>query len=301
MSEAVNPFARRRGAAVAALLLAAVPAAAQVREVPNDSRFANGQPMPLAPVPPRGQPIAPFFEGWFANPDGTYTLSFGFFNLNGAQTLDIPIGPDNFIEPAELDGRQPTHFPGSVRRDRGVFEITVPAEWKDDGRRVVWTLTANGITHSVPGRVGYEPLQLGHEPMAMGSVPPELRFERDGPTGSGLTGLWAPPRTAVVGEPMTITLWGEEVSVRAPDDVVNTAVYVTVSWFKYQGPADPVTFSPQRIQIARPGGRATTNVTFTAPGEYVLRARLDNWNANDSTGGDQCCWTNGYVRVTVGR
>jgi len=27
--------------------------------------------------------------------------------------------------------------------------------------------------------------------------------------------------------------------------------------------------------------------------------RVDNWDANDSTGGDQCCWTNGYVRVRV--
>ena len=38
---------------------------------------------------------------------------------------------------------------------------------------------------------------------------------------------------------------------------------------------------------------------FGEPGEYVLRARIDNWDANDSTGGDQCCWTNAYVRVTV--
>ena len=284
---------------VSVLALGATPAVAQLPELPSNSRYGNGQFMPLAPVPPTGQPIAPFFEGWYANPDGTYTLSFGFFNLNGEQTLDIPIGPNNFIEPAEFNGRQPTHFPGEVRRDRGVFEITVPASWRESQERVVWTLTANGVTNSVPARVGYSPLQLGHEPMAMGSLPPELRFERNGPVGTGLTGLWAPERTAKVDEPMMITLWADEVSVRAPGDVVNTDVYVSVSWFKYQGPADAVVFQPQHIKVDLDGGRATTNVTFSAPGEYVLRARLDNWNANDSTGGDQCCWTNGYVRVTV--
>jgi hypothetical protein len=46
-------------------------------------------------------------------------------------------------------------------------------------------------------------------------------------------------------------------------------------------------------------GQATTTAIFTEPGEYVLRARVDNWGANDSSGGDQCCWTNAYVPVTV--
>jgi hypothetical protein len=39
--------------------------------------------------------------------------------------------------------------------------------------------------------------------------------------------------------------------------------------------------------------------TFSEPGEYMLRAQVDNFRAPDSSSGDQCCWTNGYVRVTV--
>jgi hypothetical protein len=39
--------------------------------------------------------------------------------------------------------------------------------------------------------------------------------------------------------------------------------------------------------------------TFTVPGEYLMRARVDNFNSADSSGGDQCCWTNAYIRVTV--
>jgi hypothetical protein len=66
------------------LALAALGAASVVaQKVPGNSRFAIGQFMPLAPIPKTGEPVAPFFEGWYRSPDGTFTLSFGFFNLNG--------------------------------------------------------------------------------------------------------------------------------------------------------------------------------------------------------------------------
>lgn len=233
----------RSGLFLTLAVLTAVPAAAQL---PSNSRFGNGERMPLSPVPMKGEPIAPFFEGWYLNADGTYSLSLGFFNLSRAETHDIPIGPNNFIEPAEFNGLQPTHFPADTRRDRGVFEVTVPASWAETDQRVVWTIMANGVAHSVPARVGYAPLQLDHLPQAMGSVPPLLRFARDGEVGSWLRGIWSEPRTATVGEPMMITLWGEEVSERSANDVVNTNVYLTATWFKYQGPADEVTFSTLR-------------------------------------------------------
>lgn len=286
----------RTGLFLALAFLTAVPAVAQV---PSNSRYGNGGRMPLSPTPEKGEPVAPFLEGWYRNPDGTFNLSFGFFNLNSSQTLDIPIGPNNFIEPAEFDGLQPTHFPAETRRDRGVFHVTVPASWEDSEDAVVWTITANGKTASVPGRVGYQALQLDYLPKAMGSVPPEVRTARNGEVGRGLPGIWMEPQTAMVGEPLMLTMWGDEVSVRAANDVVNTAVYLTANWFKYQGPEGDVTFAPGRIKIEGGHGRATTNATFSAPGEYLLRARVDNWNANDSSGGDQCCWSNVYVPVTV--
>ena len=256
------------------------------------------QRLPLAPIPPTGEPVAPFFEGWYRNSDGTFALSYGFFNLNTEEILDIPIGPDNFIEPAEFDGDQPTHFPVRPRRDRGVFSVTVPESYADTSRRVVWTITANGVTYSTPARVGVDALQLDYGPRAMGSVPPLVRFTEDGEVGQHLQGVQAEPRTAAVGDPLTLTLWASEVSERSPDDNVNADVEVTVTWFKHQGPASEVIFEPREITV--PGtGEATTLVTFTGPGEYLLRARVDNFGANDSTGGDQCCWTNGYVAVTV--
>ena len=59
---------------------------------------------------PSGQPVIPLFEGYYENPDGTYEICFGYFNLNTEQDLDVPFGPANFIEPTEFDGGQPTHF-----------------------------------------------------------------------------------------------------------------------------------------------------------------------------------------------
>ena len=260
---------------------------------------AQQRRLPLAPILPKGDEVAPFFEGWYRNDDGTFTLSFGFFNLNREQVLDIPVGPENFLEPAEFDGMQPTHFPVRPRRDRGVFHVTVPASYEDGEQRVVWTITANGHTNATPGRVGIPALQLDYGPRAMGSVPPLVRFAPDGEPGQHVQGVWGDPVAATVGEPLALTLWTEEVSVRAPDDMVNEVVDVGVSWFKHQGPAGEIAFEPRRVVVEGGTGEAAATAVFSAPGEYLLRARVDNWDANDSTGGDQCCWTNAYVRVTV--
>ena len=184
------------------------------------------------------------------------------------------------------------------RRDRGVFSVTVPESYADTSRRVVWTITSNGVTYSTPARVGIEALQLDYGPRAMGSVPPLVRFGDEGEVGQHIRGAHSAPRTATVGEPLSLTLWTSEVSERAPDDLVNTDVEVRVTWFKHQGPADEVIFEPGQITVSGTG-EASTLATFTAPGEYLLRARVDNFDANDSSGGDQCCWSNGYVAVTV--
>jgi hypothetical protein len=46
-------------------------------------------------------------------------------------------------------------------------------------------------------------------------------------------------------------------------------------------------------------GTVRVNTTFSKPGDYILRAQADNWRALDSGAMDQCCWSNGYVRVHV--
>ena len=267
---------------------------------------------PLAPLAPEGLRVAPFFDGWYANPDGTITLSFGYSNLNRDEVVEIPRGPDNFITPKEYDGRQPTSFSPAMpdptataaqarrrERERGAFTVTVPAGFQGD---VVWTLRIRGQAFSVPGRARTGAYGL-RWPMALGSVPPLLRFMPDGPAGRGPSGLNADPMRATVGVPLGVTIWVADDSVREKDPVPvavkgGPKPALNVTWFKHSGPG-PVVFTPPRTSIAELQGTATTSAVFAQPGEYVVRVRADNFGRLDSTPGNQCCWTNGYVSVIV--
>ena len=264
---------------------------------------------PLAPLPPNGLRVAPFFDGWYRNPDGTVTLSFGYSNLNLTEIVEIPRGPDNFIAPAEFDGRQPTFFeppgaraeepPTRRRRNRGVFTVTVPADFRDD---VVWTLVNQERTFSVPGNAQSSAYQL-QWPMAMGSQPPLLRFSLDGSAGRGPTGIDAEPVSASVDTPLPLTVWIHDDSVREEEPLAvrrrqGDAAALNVTWYKHTGPGS-VVFSPHTDELAETEGMATTTATFEQPGEYVIRVSADNFGRVDSSAGNQCCWTNGYVKVTV--
>src|SRR5207249_3749896 len=89
-----------------------------------------------------GQNVAPAFEGWEGNPDGTFNMVFGYFNRNLEEALDVPIGPNNSLEPGGPDQGQPTHF--LPRRNRFWFRVKVP---KDFGNKeLVWTVAARGKT-----------------------------------------------------------------------------------------------------------------------------------------------------------
>ena len=72
-----------------------------------------------------GQDVTPAYEGWTANPDGTFNLFFGYLNRNYVEELDIPIGPNNTIEPGG-DRGQPEHF--YPRRQSFVFKVVVPKD-----------------------------------------------------------------------------------------------------------------------------------------------------------------------------
>lgn len=271
---------------------------------------------PLSPLPADGLRVVPFFDGWYQNPDGTVSLSFGYSNLNRTELVEIPLGPDNFIQPAEYDGRQPTSFPplvptvtgdgsgapnaGRRQRERGVFTVTVPAGFRGD---VVWTLRYQGQTYAVPGRARVGAYQL-QWPMAMGSVPPLVRFAATGgPEGRGPAGVQAPPQRASAGRPLPLTVWLDDDSTREPDPVTvqprgGARPAINVGWIKHSGPGS-VAFTPATAAVATLQGTTATSAVFERPGEYVVRVRADNFGRLDTSPGNQCCWTNGYVRVTV--
>ena len=73
---------------------------------------------------------------------------------------------------------------------------------------------------------------------------------------------------------------------------------MALSWFKHQGPGD-VTFAPATAKLTPTGGKAMTTATFDKPGEYIIRVRANDASGVAAAGHAQCCWTNGFVRVTV--
>src|SRR2546428_10206060 len=56
--------------------------------------------------------------------------------------MDLPVGPNNTIEPGGPDQGQPTHF--LPRRNRFLFRIRVPRDFGE--KELVWTPTSHGKT-----------------------------------------------------------------------------------------------------------------------------------------------------------
>ena len=262
-----------------------------------------GQTQVVEPARDSGSSVTGAFEGWFKNPDGTFSLLLGYYNRNRDQVLDIPVGPNNRIEPGGPDRGQPTHFlPG---RGWGLFSVTVPADFGDN--KLTWTIVANGQTTVIPAglKPDYEISPLREA--AVGNTPPVLSFEESGPTVQGPQGITA-ERTAKAGSPLALTVWVSDddkftSSSGAKPDIGDTAV--TLKWTLYRGPGS-VTFSSDRPKVEKLApksgfafsGKSTVMASFSQPGDYILHV-----TANDSSGeggrGFQCCWTNGQVKVTV--
>jgi hypothetical protein len=241
---------------------------------------------------PSGGPVVPFFEGWQANPDGSYELVFGYWNVNTEEVLDIPLGPDNFIEPVQYDGAQPTRFlpmPDGDRRYWGVFTVTVPPDFGDGD--VVWTLRQKGESYSVPGRITVAPYQLeGWDQPGRLNVAPSLRFDADGEAGLGFAGVTAGPVQAEVGRPLSLTVWADRDNPHRDDRRP-----ILLRWMQHQGPGD-VAFAEVETQVDAEGGQSGNEVTFDTPGDYVLRVLAYNSVPDFEF---FCCWTNGFLEVEV--
>jgi hypothetical protein len=246
----------------------------------------EAQQNPLARLQPRGLGVSPVFEGWYRNPDGTYTLSFGYMNRNTEQVLTIPVGPNNKVEPGAIDQGQPTYF--TPRRSYGVFAVTVPADFGPEDR-VVWTLEANGERYAVSGGLlaAYETDNL--HARGTNRYPPVLVLEPGGAESRGPNGARVGPLSARVGQPLTL-------EVRAWDQQGRD---VTLRWFKYRGPGE-VVFATRELPLGEGRTSASTTATFDRAGDYVLYVRADHRDMSVAAAGlEQCCWTNGYISVRV--
>lgn len=245
-----------------------------------------------------GQSVAPVFHGWLENADGTFELYFSYINRNWQEEIDIPIGPENNVQPEPLgpDAGQPTHF--YPRSNRWIFSVRVPKDF-GSSKEVVWTLTSHGQTNRAYGSLnpGYviDEFLIMHEfgNSLRGRKKPTLQVEGE------------KQRTAKVGRPVPLvavatdpnpdlrsTGAGPQGGSVGGDFIRGQARGLRFAWLVYRGPAKFVTFNP-RIPFKvwedqrggspyapgwqpppiPPGNRWTYSATFTEPGTYVLRAQ----------------------------
>ena len=251
-----------------------------------------------------GQNIAPAYEGWEQNDDGSFNLVFGYFNRNWEERIDLPVGADNSIEPGGPDQGQPTHF--FPRRNRFVFRIRVPADFGD--KELVWTLTSHGKTERayatlLPDYFMDDSVIMNNKGAGgggggsydlAGNKPPDLRVDGNR------------TRTVAVGEPVNLAAFASDDGIpkrRAMANIPSTfratpdsASGLRLSWFVYRGAGGQVTFDPPQIPVWEdfrdgsnsawasgwgppplpPDGKWVASVTFSEPGNYVIRALADD-------------------------
>jgi hypothetical protein len=279
-----------------------------VASVLTSSVLLSGQSLP-EPRKQFGASVTGAFEGWYENGDGTLGFLVGYYNRNTQEELDVPIGPNNQIEPGGPDMGQPTHFLPS--RQFGMFAIPVPKGFTPEDK-LTWTIVANGKSTSIPLRLHQDYLISPFSEIAVNNTPPVIKFEENGTSLQGpiATLTNAAVRTASLSEALTLTIWvTDDMKYTSGTNAPMTKARppVTLVWSKYRG-LGRVTFDKTRPVVepvvatsnasAAFSGKATTNVKFSEAGEYVLHVTANDYSG-DGGGGFQCCWTTGLVKVFV--
>jgi hypothetical protein len=236
-----------------------------------------------------GSNVTPSFEGWEPNPDGTFTLYFGYLNRNWQEELDIPVGPNNFFAPGPQDRGQPEHF--LTRRRKKYFGVVVPKDFGD--KTLTWTLSIRGRTEKVPGSL--KPiLQIDvSKDTQTGNLPPTIEL--------------GPNQTIAQSQSAALTATYRDDGLPKPrpprPDRAGAQRQVArpeIVWSKYRGPGT-VTFSQTAIPVQ--GGKVETTATFSEPGVYQIQAL---GNDGSLTGNptfpipdNNCCWVTKLVTITV--
>jgi hypothetical protein len=234
----------------------------------------------------RGLHVAPIYEGWYRNPDGSIDMWFGYLNLNWEEVLHVPVGPDNRVDPGGPDQGQPTVFTprrgtggAFTRRESYVFSVRLPSAWGEDDE-LVWTVTANGKTDRAIGLL-LDVYEL--DTPADENEPPTIEPETTRARVTLLESLRLAAAVSDDGKPE------------------NRRERANVRWIVYRGPGR-VTFDPAQTAIPADTETVadvpvTTTATFSEPGTYVLRAEANDGSVN--AGGTPVIPSTGFALVTV--
>jgi len=295
-------------------------------------------PLVLEPLGARGEAVYPALEGWGPDRSGENLLILlGYYNRNKSQELTIPIGPDNRIEPNGPDYGQPTYFYAGrqhgvfaikVPKDFGTQKLTWTLTANGQPSSITFWLNPpywiNFYKHPANGN---EPpvIKFSRDGPTMTGPPVGIAQTLSGAVGRPVPlTLWASdfPTQVTEGEEALAVRNRASSAARGNQDAVaiiggqviggargagdaaadRTPPDITVNWRKHRGPGD-VTFAQSRIPLVTKRNatvflEATTTATFAAPGEYIIRAQIND-TSGDGGGGEQCCWTTAHVRVDV--
>lgn len=226
----------------------------------------------------QNQPIYPSYEGFMKNPDGTLTLSFGYYSHN-AEVITIPPGPNNSFAPTPDDRQQPTVFkPGHWERQ---CVMVVPGNF--DGK-LAWNLAYGGKTTSTSTRMLQsnwflvEAVDELTKSVDTTKAPHGVCVNR-APEVAVLGAVRKRGAPATLATPMVVGAT-ENLFGSVHDEGLPRGKPVTTSWKQVSGPG---TAKFERADAAR------THVVFSAPGEYLL----------ELTGSDSELSASTRVTVTV--
>jgi len=210
------------------------------------------------------QPIYLQYDGYVKNKDGTYTLSFGYFNMNQVDVRIQP-GADNAFQPGTADRNQPILF--LKGRHRFACSIVVTADF--DGN-LQWMVRFAGKTFTTTAKTLdplYE-LELNSEKRAISGL--DLAKAPKGVCVNRAPAIQViNPQADVnagadtLGATSFSTRLDQEVSLNGSveDDGLPRESKLTVSWKMLTGPG--------KVTFADPN-QPVTRARFSAVGVYEL-------------------------------
>ena len=226
--------------------------------------------------------------------------------VNSAGALDQSL---LLSDPGSPDRGQPTYF--YPRRQQFVFEVVVPSDFV--GKELVWSVTHNGETRTAVGTLERENIWAVDEGVWSANRGrgtggrTEVEYDNSAPA-IRLVGVEG-QLPAVIGRPVSLRVYASDDGVPGPyernrrkrmdplpnnlpevgggigrnspkeQSVVNYAAAdetgLAITWIKYRG-AGEVFFDSAVAAVQPSGEEVLATATFSASGDYVLRAYADD-------------------------